>query len=186
MSGVVEWLSKDPIGIAGGLNQYVAFGNNPVMFVDPLGEWIAPVVGGGVGLVWGGFTGGFGGGWRGAVSGAAGGAVAGVITGWSGNTVIAGSVGGASSSVINQILHGENPFKKKNLAKTAVGTGTGAIFGYIGGPLGGKTGDVLLGIGGGTASAAGEIVIDAFQKAHDVGVDIIKPYSEKINEMPYE
>jgi len=34
---VVDWLSKDPIGISGGLNQYMAFANNPVMFVDPLG-----------------------------------------------------------------------------------------------------------------------------------------------------
>ncbi len=32
-----RWLSNDPIGISGGLNQYVAFGNNPVMFVDPWG-----------------------------------------------------------------------------------------------------------------------------------------------------
>jgi len=32
-----RWLSKDPIGINGGLNQYVAFGNNPVRFRDPLG-----------------------------------------------------------------------------------------------------------------------------------------------------
>jgi hypothetical protein len=33
-----RWLSKDPIGISGGLNQYVAFGNNPVNFRDPWGE----------------------------------------------------------------------------------------------------------------------------------------------------
>ncbi len=32
-----RWLSKDPIGISGGLNQYVFCGNNPVMLVDPLG-----------------------------------------------------------------------------------------------------------------------------------------------------
>jgi RHS repeat-associated protein len=32
-----RWLSNDPIGISGGLNQYVAFGNNPVNFRDPLG-----------------------------------------------------------------------------------------------------------------------------------------------------
>jgi uncharacterized protein RhaS with RHS repeats len=32
-----RWLSKDPIGIRGGLNQYVSFGNNPVNFVDPFG-----------------------------------------------------------------------------------------------------------------------------------------------------
>jgi len=32
------WLSKDPIGISGGLNLYTFCGNNPVMFVDPSGE----------------------------------------------------------------------------------------------------------------------------------------------------
>ena len=32
-----RWLSKDPIGIAGGLNQYVAFKNSPVNFNDPFG-----------------------------------------------------------------------------------------------------------------------------------------------------
>jgi len=32
-----RWLSKDPTGIRGGLNQYVAFGNNPVNFTDPFG-----------------------------------------------------------------------------------------------------------------------------------------------------
>ncbi len=35
-----RWLSKDPIGISGGLDQYVAFANNPVMFIDPDGEAI--------------------------------------------------------------------------------------------------------------------------------------------------
>jgi len=32
-----RWLSKDPIGIAGGLNQYVFCRNNPVNFRDPFG-----------------------------------------------------------------------------------------------------------------------------------------------------
>jgi len=32
-----RWLSKDPIGISGGLNLYVAFANNPVNFIDPSG-----------------------------------------------------------------------------------------------------------------------------------------------------
>ena len=36
-SGVFRWLSKDPIGISGGLNQYVFCGNNPVNFRDPFG-----------------------------------------------------------------------------------------------------------------------------------------------------
>jgi RHS repeat-associated protein len=34
-----RWLSNDPIGISGGLNQYVAFLSNPVNFRDPLGLW---------------------------------------------------------------------------------------------------------------------------------------------------
>ncbi len=33
-----RWLSKDPIGISGALNQYAAFGNNPVNFRDPFGN----------------------------------------------------------------------------------------------------------------------------------------------------
>jgi RHS repeat-associated protein len=34
-----RWLSNDPIGISGGLNQYVFCANNPVNFVDPFGLW---------------------------------------------------------------------------------------------------------------------------------------------------
>jgi len=34
-----RWLSKDPIGISGGLNLYVFCGNNPVNFIDPFG-WV--------------------------------------------------------------------------------------------------------------------------------------------------
>ncbi|MEA2067727.1 MAG: RHS repeat-associated core domain-containing protein, partial [Verrucomicrobiota bacterium] len=33
-----RWLSKDPIGISGGLNLYEAFGNNPVSYIDPFGR----------------------------------------------------------------------------------------------------------------------------------------------------
>ena len=34
-----RWLSTDPIGISGGLNQYVFCANNPVNFTDPMGLW---------------------------------------------------------------------------------------------------------------------------------------------------
>ncbi|MCK4565531.1 MAG: RHS repeat-associated core domain-containing protein [Verrucomicrobia bacterium] len=35
-----RWLSKDPIGIAGGLNLYTAFENNPVNLIDPMGLYV--------------------------------------------------------------------------------------------------------------------------------------------------
>jgi RHS repeat-associated protein len=35
-----RWLSKDPIGISGGLNLYAFCGNNPVNFTDPMGTAI--------------------------------------------------------------------------------------------------------------------------------------------------
>ncbi len=40
-----RWLSKDPIGISGGLNLYEAFGSSPVNYRDPSGLWTV-VIGG--------------------------------------------------------------------------------------------------------------------------------------------
>jgi len=37
-----RWLSKDPIGISGGLNMYAFCGNNPVNFIDPFGLCVKP------------------------------------------------------------------------------------------------------------------------------------------------
>jgi RHS repeat-associated protein len=39
-----RWLSKDPVGIAGGLNLYEAFRNNPVNAVDPSGLDVAYLI----------------------------------------------------------------------------------------------------------------------------------------------
>ncbi len=38
MPDVGRWLTRDPIGFAGGLNFYGYVGNNPVMYIDPNGE----------------------------------------------------------------------------------------------------------------------------------------------------
>jgi len=49
-----RFISKDPIGFAGGLNLYAYTGNNPVNRVDPLGLQTNPCPrGGGGGSVWG-------------------------------------------------------------------------------------------------------------------------------------
>jgi len=43
VSGVFRWLSNDPIGIRGGLNQYVFCDGNPVNFGDPFGNTVYQV-----------------------------------------------------------------------------------------------------------------------------------------------
>ena len=42
--GSGRWISKDPLGISGGLNQYVAFADNPVIFADPLGLTVSGIL----------------------------------------------------------------------------------------------------------------------------------------------
>lgn len=40
-----RWLSRDPIGEAGGMNLYAAFANNPASYVDPHGQAIVGLTG---------------------------------------------------------------------------------------------------------------------------------------------
>jgi hypothetical protein len=46
VSGRPKWLSRDPIGEAGGLNLYAYVGNNPVGRIDPQGLWQFTIGGG--------------------------------------------------------------------------------------------------------------------------------------------
>ena len=125
------WLSNDPIGISGGLNQYVAFNNNPVLFVDSdgriaIGEiaYVAYRVGvpAAIGYV-------YGDGWKGAVSGGAGGVVS-LLTGAGPGS---GAAGGATSFIVSTLLHGTFDVKSGYWrAGLGLSSGTGALGGFIG------------------------------------------------------
>ena len=95
-----RWCSKDPLGIAGGLNQYEAFGNNPINFIDPFGLekgkgfWKSVNKGATKGAILGGITGAAGGAIGGGLAGAAAGAALGAFLGGLG-----GGIDGAGSAL---------------------------------------------------------------------------------------
>ena len=84
-----RWLSKDPIGLSGGLNLYVFCLNNAMNPSDPFGEIVPlPIIGGVVGGVVGGVAGGI-------QSMMGGGALSGGISGYAGE---------AGSSLVNALI----------------------------------------------------------------------------------
>lgn len=107
-----SFTTKDPIGVAGGLNSYQYCNANPVNNQDPLGlvtpvdTAVAAVVGGGIGLVSQGV------GdlvfqrplqWQNYAASAAGGATTGALLVNTFNPVLAGAAGGAAANTVRQI-----------------------------------------------------------------------------------
>lgn len=109
-----RWLSKDPIGIEGGLNQYEFCSSNPVNVVDPHGEfgWFGAIVGGIAGAVSGAISGSAnGGGAAGAIAGGVTGLFAGAAVGAINlsassavGAMVGGAVGGAIGSTAAQLM----------------------------------------------------------------------------------
>ncbi|MBQ6009955.1 MAG: hypothetical protein IJL17_15580 [Kiritimatiellae bacterium] len=151
-----RWLSKDPIGLGGGLNLYTFCRNDAVNRVDLIGNipWlIGAGIGGLIGGLVGGITSAFNGKgfWSGAIAGAIGGVVtgatfgmasaAGLISGlgtgaaWGAGT---GALGGAATGITEELLKpSDECFDWGNVGSSAFG-------GAVGGALGGG----LVGVGG--------------------------------------
>jgi RHS repeat-associated protein len=123
-----RWLSNDPIGINGGLNQYVFCANNPVNCGDPNGRNPVALLAGLVGAV-GGAVGAAAGTmtenilqnnplWQGvggsALDGAAGGLAAGFVTVATGSPLVGGFVGGVVQESYSSLRTG-NPIDERNV-----------------------------------------------------------------------
>ncbi|MEQ1661859.1 MAG: RHS repeat-associated core domain-containing protein [Thiobacillus sp.] len=92
-----RFISRDPIGLDGGLNQYAYVGNNPVNFTDP--EGLCPT------CIWGGVAGAVGGFITGAAQDGARGAFIGALTGFGAGFVV-GSVNPALANRAGSLAAG--------------------------------------------------------------------------------
>jgi RHS repeat-associated protein len=159
---VGRFISEDPIGFGGGdVNLTAYVGNNPVLLVDPDGEWgqiIAGAIYGGIS----GFTAGAmkGNVWAGIFGGVAGGVAGGIV----GSVMPAGSgyvgsiIGGAISGIIGGATAGGVASAISGTSITE-GIATGAIIGGFTGGVAGPIGyAVKQGVGAAIASQSPELV----------------------------
>ncbi len=137
---VGRFIAEDPIGFDGGdVNLYAYVLNNPVMFIDPEGKWIAQAIGGGIGAIVGGYSAyKSGGDWKDIARSSAVGGGAGVLStipipglnAWASGTLM-GSFAGAAGNVGTQLVTGTSV---ENVDWQSAGFS--ALAGGIGGGLG--------------------------------------------------
>ncbi len=147
-----RFLSEDPLGFGGGdVNLYVYVNNNPVMLIDPSGEWIVQAIGGGIGAIAGGYSAyKSGGDWKDIARSAAIGGVAGVLS----TIPIPGInplLGGAAMSgvasflgnVSTQVATGTS-FENVNYTSASLSALAGAVGGCVGGGLANSTAKQII------------------------------------------
>jgi len=168
------YVSEDPQGVNGGdVNLYLYASGNPVMYVDPNGQWLVGTVTGGVagaiggyasGLISGGslnsaIAGGFAGGLAGAAAGAL---VPDPAGGWAGaaaGSVVGGTVGGAVGGAVSSAISG-----KITTSAILTGAATGAFSGLVAAPGIGLTAiatggsEFAMALSGATGSIMGDTV----------------------------
>lgn len=128
---VGRFISEDPIGFDGGdTNLYLYASNNPIMFMDPNGQWITTAIG----IINGGISGALAGAMNGDLTSAVIGGVVGAAVGGLAGTFIPGAGGAAAAAVVNQVLSG-------SIGGAFGGLTGGAISAY-------RSGDDLLGSAG--------------------------------------
>lgn len=142
---VGRFISEDPAGFeGGGPNLYVYCNNNPVLLVDPTGEFFnfgLAAIGAGVGAVTGGLSSVYGGDsfWKGALIGGTIGATAGFTCGGSllAQAAIGASIGGGANiatQVVTNVQAGRDAFDI-DPSDVFISTLAGGVGGFVGGSM---------------------------------------------------
>jgi len=177
-----RWVNRDPLHELGGINLYGFVANCPIGYFDSDGRWITIAIGAGVGAIWGGITGGLTGGFNGALAGAIGGAISGGLIGLGVPIWAAGGAGALTSTVIGQLLDGQDPFSNVSIFQDGLSVIIGGAASGLAGRLGGEVpGKIAAGVASGTLRAAGKQACKLVGAAETAGVNIMGGYTNRIN-----
>ena len=143
-----RFISQDPLGFDGGdVNLYIYAANNPIVYLDPNGQWITTAIGaasGGLsgllsglqsGNVWAGVAGGVAGAITGAAIGTFAGPHAARLAGAALGSVISGAISGGGGGAVGGAVAAWR--SGDNIVQGAVsGAAVGALTGAVSGPIG--------------------------------------------------
>jgi RHS repeat-associated protein len=143
-----RFTSRDPVGVAGGIDLYSYAGDSPPNAIDPYGEWFHVLIGAAIGAAVGvaaqvvsDVVSGKASSWEDYAGAFVGGAAGGAVLAATGNPALAGAAGGAAGNLTRQgfrTISGKQQLEDFSLSSLAVETGLGALGGKIGGAVGNR------------------------------------------------